>query len=57
MALAIPQQVPWYLAPLRLLRGVFQVRRFPGVALIIRLSPGDSRSFRGVGCAPRPDQR
>src|SRR5215467_12919742 len=35
MALAIPQQVPWYLAPLRLLRGVFQVRRFPGVALII----------------------
>src|SRR5215813_5243846 len=35
MALAIPQQLPWYLAPLRLLRGVFQVRRFPGVALII----------------------
>src|SRR5215475_14276030 len=35
MALAIPQQVPWYLAPLRLLRGVFQVRRFPGVAMII----------------------
>jgi peptide/nickel transport system permease protein len=35
MALAIPQQVPWYLAPLRLLRGMFQVRRFPGVAMII----------------------
>jgi peptide/nickel transport system permease protein len=35
MALAIPQRVPWYLAPLRLLRGVFQVRRFPGVAMII----------------------
>jgi peptide/nickel transport system permease protein len=35
MALAIPQQVPWYLTPLRLLRGMFQVRRFPGVAMII----------------------
>jgi len=35
MALAIPQQVPWYLTPLRLLRGIFQVRRFPGVAMII----------------------
>ena len=35
MALAIPQQAPWYLAPLRLLRGMFQVRRFPGVAMII----------------------
>jgi peptide/nickel transport system permease protein len=35
MALAIPQRAPWYLAPLRLLRGVFQVRRFPGVAMII----------------------
>jgi peptide/nickel transport system permease protein len=35
MALAIPQRVPWYLAPLRLLRGMFQVRRFPGVAMII----------------------
>lgn len=35
MALAIPQQDPWYLAPLRLLRGVFQIRRFPGVAMVI----------------------
>jgi peptide/nickel transport system permease protein len=35
MALAIPQQVPWYLAPLRLLRGMFQGRRFPGVAMFI----------------------
>lgn len=35
MALAIPQRVPWYLAPLRLLRGMLQVRRFPGVAMII----------------------
>ena len=35
MALAIPQRAPWYLAPLRLLRGMFQVRRFPGVAMII----------------------
>jgi peptide/nickel transport system permease protein len=35
MALAIPQRVPWYIAPLRLLRGMFQVRRFPGVAMVI----------------------
>ena len=35
MALAIPQQVPWYIAPLRLLRGMFQVRKFPGVAMVI----------------------
>jgi len=35
MAMAIPQRVPWYMAPLRLLRGIFQVRRFPGVPMAI----------------------
>src|SRR5213594_3551000 len=35
MALAIPQRVPWYTVPLQLLRGMFQVRRFPGVAMVI----------------------
>ncbi len=35
MALAIPQRVPWYMAPLRLLRAIFQVRQFPGVAMAI----------------------
>jgi len=35
MAMAIPQRVPWYIAPLRLLRGIFQVRQFPGVAMAI----------------------
>ena len=35
MAMAIPQRVPWYMAPLQLLRGIFQVRRFPGVAMAI----------------------
>ena len=35
MAMAIPQQVPWYMAPLRFLRAIFQVRRFPGVAMAI----------------------
>jgi len=35
MALALPQHTPWYMAPLRLLRGIFQIRRFPGVAMII----------------------
>ena len=35
MAMAIPQRDPWYMAPLRLLRGIFQVRRFPGVPMAI----------------------
>ena len=35
MAMAIPQRVPWYMVPLRLLRAIFQVRRFPGVAMAI----------------------
>ena len=35
MAMAIPQRVPWYLAPLRFLRAIFQVRRFPGLAFAI----------------------
>lgn len=35
MAMALPQQSSWYLAPLRLLRGIFQVRGFPGVAFAI----------------------
>jgi len=35
MAMAIPQRVPWYMAPLRLLRAIFQVRQFPGVAMAI----------------------
>ena len=35
MALAIPQRVPWYMAPLRFLRSIFQVRQFPGVAMAI----------------------
>ena len=35
MAMAIPQRVPWYMAPLRFLRAIFQVRRFPGVAMAI----------------------
>lgn len=35
MAMAIPQRVPWYMAPLRLLRAIFQVRRFPGVPMAI----------------------
>jgi len=35
MALAIPQQAPWYLVPLRFVRGLLQGRRFPGVALFI----------------------
>jgi peptide/nickel transport system permease protein len=35
MAIAAPSQVPWYVAPLRLLRSIFQIRQFPGVALII----------------------
>ena len=35
MAMAIPQRVPWYMAPLQLLRGIFQVRRFPGVPMAI----------------------
>jgi peptide/nickel transport system permease protein len=35
MAMAIPQRVPWYMAPLQLLRAIFQVRQFPGVAMAI----------------------
>jgi len=35
MAMAIPQRVPWYMAPLRFLRAIFQVRQFPGVAMAI----------------------
>src|SRR5712692_6995230 len=35
MAMTIPQRVPWYMAPLRFLRAIFQVRRFPGVAMAI----------------------
>ncbi len=35
MAMAIPQRDPWYMAPLRLLRAIFQVRQFPGVAMAI----------------------
>jgi peptide/nickel transport system permease protein len=35
MAMAIPQRVPWYIVPLRFLRAIFQVRRFPGLAFAI----------------------
>jgi len=35
MAIAIPQHVPWYSAPFRWIRSVFQIRRFPGVAMAI----------------------
>jgi len=35
MAIAVPSQAPWYVAPLRLLRSIFQIRQFPGVALLI----------------------
>src|SRR5215813_2203702 len=35
MAMAIPQRVPWYLVPLRFLRAIFQIRRFPGLAMAI----------------------
>ena len=35
MAIAAPSQAPWYVAPLRALRSIFQIRRFPGVALLI----------------------
>src|SRR6266566_5860756 len=35
MAMAIPQRVPWYMAPLQLLRAIFQIRRFPGVPMAI----------------------
>ena len=35
MAIAVPSQTPWYVASLRALRSVFQIRRFPGVALLI----------------------
>ena len=35
MAIAAPSQAPWYVAPLRALRSIFQIRQFPGVALLI----------------------
>lgn len=35
MALAVPQKTAWYLTPLYFVRSIFQVRRFPGVALAI----------------------
>ena len=35
MAIAVPSRAPWYVAPLRALRSIFQIRRFPGVALLI----------------------
>lgn len=35
MAMALPQQSSWYLAPLRLFRSIFLVRGFPGVAFAI----------------------
>jgi peptide/nickel transport system permease protein len=35
MAIAVPRQTPWYIAPLRVLRSVFQIKRFPGIALLI----------------------
>jgi len=35
MAIAVPRQTPWYVASLRALRSVFQIRRFPGIALLI----------------------
>ena len=35
MAIAVPSRPPWYAAPLRGLRSIFQIRRFPGVALLI----------------------
>lgn len=37
MALALPQQASWYLAPFRLVRTLLQGRRFPGFALAILL--------------------
>jgi hypothetical protein len=37
MAIAVPQQrTPWA-APLRILRGIFQAKRFPGVSMLILL--------------------
>ena len=35
MAIAVPSQTPWYVVPFRIVRSVFQIRRFPGVALLI----------------------
>ena len=35
MAMAIPQRPPWYIMPLRFLRAMFQIKRFPGLALAI----------------------
>jgi len=35
MAIAVPSQTPWYVASLRMLRSIFQIRQFPGVALLI----------------------
>lgn len=35
MAIAVPSQTPWYVVPFRMVRSVFQIRQFPGVALLI----------------------
>jgi len=35
MAIAVPHHVPWYHTLLKGLRSIFQIRRFPGVALLI----------------------
>jgi len=35
MAIAVPSPAPWYAAPLRVLRYIFQIRQFPGVALLL----------------------
>lgn len=35
MAIAIPRHIPWYSAPFRALRSVFQIKRFPGIAMLI----------------------
>mgnify|MGYP003393318860 CR=1 FL=1 len=35
MAMALPQETSWYLAPLKVLRAMFQIKRFPGLALVI----------------------
>lgn len=35
MALVVPRPLPWYGVPVRVLRTLFQIRRFPGFALTI----------------------
>jgi hypothetical protein len=52
MAMAIPQRTPWYIVPLRFLRAMFQIRRFPGLAMAILVFLLVIR----VDSAPRPDQ-